>query len=97
MLYHPLGGSKISLSSEQVTAVSGPNGNIDWLNCGINDNGGWQPPQVEVKDLVFVNLATSVKDNNSVFQPCSPYVSLFEKYGAQFSGMSAADLLTSKF
>lgn len=67
-------------SSESITAISGPNGNIDWLNCGITD-GGWNPPFVKISDIVTVDLPTAVKEPNSPFKACSAYISIFEKYG----------------
>ncbi|KDQ53458.1 glycoside hydrolase family 23 protein [Jaapia argillacea MUCL 33604] len=68
---------------EQVTATSGPNGNIDWLNCGIN-NGGWNPPFVKVSDIIAQYLPDAIKVNGSPFQACQKFVSTFEKYGQQF-------------
>ena len=74
-----------SLFAEDITAVSGPNGNIDWLNCGIND-GGWRPPFVRISDLIAADLSTAIKDKNSPFKACNDYVGLFEKYGGEFNG-----------
>jgi len=67
---------------EQITTVSGPNGNIYWLNCGLT-SGGWKPPHVEISDLIFVPLTTSIKSPSSPFKACKPYISYFEKYGQQ--------------
>jgi hypothetical protein len=69
-------------ATSQVTTVSGPNGHIDWLNCGITD-GGWSPPFVKVSDIITVDLATAVQDPNSPFTACTPYVELFETYAGQ--------------
>ncbi|KLO04822.1 lysozyme-like protein [Schizopora paradoxa] len=66
-----------------ITAKSGPNGNIDWINCGITD-GGWKPPFVQISDIVTVELSSVLEDSTSPFQACSSYVSIFEKYGTQF-------------
>ena len=68
-----------------ITATSGPNGNIDWINCGIAD-GGWKPPFVRISDIVTVELSSVLEDSASPFQACTPYVSTFEKYGEQFKG-----------
>ena len=68
-----------------ITATSGPNGNIDWINCGIAD-GGWKPPFVQIADIVTVELSSVLEDSASPFQACTPYVSTFEKYGEQFKG-----------
>ncbi|KII92887.1 glycoside hydrolase family 23 protein [Plicaturopsis crispa FD-325 SS-3] len=70
--------------SEEITAISGPNGNIGWLNCGIND-GGWRPPYVKVDEIITVDLSDALKDPKTPFGPCKEYVPLFEKYGKQFN------------
>ncbi|KAI5123701.1 hypothetical protein M0805_001727 [Coniferiporia weirii] len=70
-------------ATKDVTAVSGPNGDIDWLNCGVN-SGGWQPPNVQVSDLVAVDLSWAVQQANTPFSACSDYISLFEQYGNQY-------------
>lgn len=69
-------------ATKKVTAVSGPNGNIDWLNCGIN-NGGWNPPFVTVNDVIAKSLSDAVKTSGSPFGACSSYTWMFEKYGAE--------------
>jgi len=66
-------------ATKKSTSTSGPNGNIYWLNCGITE-GGWTPPSVRVQDLVFRDLRSVVDNQNNVFKPCAPYLSLFEKY-----------------
>jgi hypothetical protein len=33
---------------EEPTATGGPNGREDWLNCGLFDEGGWQPPYLRM-------------------------------------------------
>jgi len=67
----------------ETTATTGPNGSLDWMNCGIND-GGWRPPKVTVDDIVFEDLSSAVKDPNSPFHACSKFVPIFNKYGDQF-------------
>ncbi|KAH9028499.1 glycoside hydrolase family 23 protein, partial [Lactarius pseudohatsudake] len=63
---------------EKVTKLSGPNGNIDWINCGIT-GGGWTPPRVEIKQLVTVTLASA---RHTAFAPCRDNImATFEKYG----------------
>ncbi|ETW80578.1 glycoside hydrolase family 23 protein [Heterobasidion irregulare TC 32-1] len=71
-------------ATKDITAVSGPNGNIDWLNCGLND-GGWRPPFVHISDLIAADLSTAIKDKSSPFKACSEYIGLFEKYGGEFN------------
>lgn len=65
-----------------VTPVSGPNGGIDWLNCGVNA-GGWQPPYVTVNDLITKDLSTAIQEPNSPFKACSSFVDLFEQYAKE--------------
>ncbi|KZT07194.1 glycoside hydrolase family 23 protein [Laetiporus sulphureus 93-53] len=62
-----------------VTPTSGPNGDIDWLNCGIND-GGWRPPDVKISDIITKALTITNTDSDNAFQPCAPYVELFEQH-----------------
>ncbi|KAH9022246.1 lysozyme-like protein [Lactarius hengduanensis] len=65
-------------ATKKVTKVSGPNGNIDWINCGIT-GGGWTPPRVEIKQLVTVTLASA---RHTAFAPCRDNImATFEKYG----------------
>ncbi|KAI0630341.1 lysozyme-like protein [Trametes polyzona] len=63
-------------ATKDITPTSGPNGSIDWLNCGVNDNG-WQPPYVSVNDIVVVDLADALKDPNSPFKACSQFIDTF--------------------
>jgi len=72
----PIGATK------QTTRTSGPNGSIHWLNCGLT-GGGWNPPYVEISDLIFVPLTTAIQSRSSPFKACKPYISYFEKYGQQ--------------
>ncbi|EMD39344.1 glycoside hydrolase family 23 protein [Gelatoporia subvermispora B] len=70
-------------ATDYITATSGPNGGIDWLNCGVTGNG-WTPQQVTVDDLIVVDLADALQDPNSPFQACQQYLSLFQQYGGQY-------------
>ncbi|CDO77312.1 Glycoside Hydrolase Family 23 protein [Trametes cinnabarina] len=69
-------------ASKDITATAGPNGKIDWMNCGI-ENGGWNPPFVKVSDIVTVDLQDAIKDPNTPFKACSDYIDLFVKYANQ--------------
>lgn len=69
-----------------VTPNSGPNGNIDWLNCGV-DGGGWQPPYVIANDLITKDLATAVQAPDSPFKACTPFLNMFEQYANEFGGV----------
>jgi len=73
----PIGATK------EITATSGPNGNIEWLNCGIT-HGGWTPPFVKLSDIISKDLVSAIEDPKSPFKPCAPFVQTFEKYGKQF-------------
>ncbi|KAH9892564.1 glycoside hydrolase family 23 protein, partial [Cubamyces lactineus] len=67
---------------EDITATRGPNGDISWLNCGVT-SGGWNPPYVQVSDIVAVDLYDALKDPNTPFKACSPYIDTFVKYANQ--------------
>lgn len=69
--------------TEQTTPTSGPNGSIDWLNCGLTDSG-WRPPFVKVTDVVSVSLSAAISSGKGPFLACTKYVHLFEQYGEQF-------------
>ncbi|PCH36436.1 glycoside hydrolase family 23 protein [Wolfiporia cocos MD-104 SS10] len=69
-------------ATRDVTPTSGPNGNIDWLNCGVSD-GGWSPPYVTLKDIITQDLASALQIPGSPFTACAPYVALFELYAGQ--------------
>lgn len=65
------------------TKTDGPNGSIDFLNCGIN-GGGWTPPVIHIKDVVVKPLSEAIKSPSSPFHACAPYVSFFNQYGDQY-------------
>ncbi|KAH7888540.1 glycoside hydrolase family 23 protein [Phlebopus sp. FC_14] len=66
-----------------VTALSGPNGHIDFLNCGLTE-GGWTPPLIHVEDIVTSELSDVVYKDGSAFSNCKAYIPIFEKYGQQY-------------
>jgi len=72
-------------ATKEVTALSGPNGNIDWLNCGFESDHGWQPPYISIEDIVTHSLSTAVTKPDSPFKECSQYIWIFEKYGSQYN------------
>lgn len=72
-------------ATKEVTALSGPNGHIDWLNCGFEADHGWQPPYIRMEDIVTHSLSSALKKHNSPFKACSQYIWIFEKYGRQYS------------
>jgi hypothetical protein len=69
---------------DDVTSISGPNGNIHWLNCGV-DGAGWNPPRLTVNDIKTLSLEDAVKDPNSPFHACQDFIGLFNQYGGQFN------------
>lgn len=61
---------------------SGPNGNIDFLNCGV-EAGGWKPPNINMGNVVFKSLGEALGMPNSPFKACSRFIGMFEKYAAE--------------
>jgi len=54
---------------------TGPNGSIDWLNCGIsksNPNSQWNAPTLKISDIVVKELTA-----DGVFAPCAPFFDMF--------------------
>ncbi|KAH7929901.1 lysozyme-like protein [Leucogyrophana mollusca] len=72
-----------SRATQEITAESGPNGHIDFLNCGLN-SGGWTPPFVKVSDIVSAELSEVAYQPGSAFSACKDFVWAFEKYGQQY-------------
>ena len=68
--------------TEQVTGTTGPNGSLDWMNCGVNGDG-WNPPFVHVTDLVTVDLDDAVAQGGP-FTACKPYIWAFKQFGNEF-------------
>ncbi|KAJ6596661.1 glycoside hydrolase family 23 protein [Mycena sp. CBHHK59/15] len=73
----------LPFSLEKITPTSGPNGDLDWFNCGITGSG-WNPPYITVNDIVAVDLTDALKSPSTPFSACSKYVQYFEKYGNQY-------------
>ncbi|KAH9858742.1 lysozyme-like domain-containing protein [Lenzites betulinus] len=63
-------------ATKDITKTTGPNGSIDWLNCGVKD-GGWNPPHVTVDDIVSVDLAKALQSSNTPFKACSAFIDTF--------------------
>lgn len=68
--------------AEDVTQTTGPNGAIDWMNCGV-DGAGWSPPYFGVGDLVTVELNDAISQGGP-FTACSSFVWAFEQFGNQY-------------
>jgi len=87
-IIHPISGSTCGgvRATKEVTAHTGPNGHIDWLNCGFaTGHSGWQPPHIRMEDIITQPLSTAFTKPDSPFKACSQYIWIFEKYGAQYN------------
>ncbi|KAL1674105.1 glycoside hydrolase family 23 protein [Schizophyllum commune] len=67
-------------ATPDISATAGPNGRIEWLNCGLND-GGWHPPFVTINDVVTVDLNEAIQKPDSPFKACQDFVWAFQQYG----------------
>jgi len=67
-----------------ITATDGPNGKLDWLNCGV-DGSGWKPPKVTVGNVIAMDLNTALQNPKSPFKACSQFIDLFYKYAGEFN------------
>ena len=83
------------ITIEDVTATSGPNGNIDWLNCGVTGSG-WTPPLIRVSQVIAANLTKAAQNPQSAFTSCQQFIPLFEQYGKQMDGTSRSHSDTMK-
>ncbi|CAK5265689.1 unnamed protein product [Mycena citricolor] len=72
-------------ATAEITSNTGPNGKLDWLNCGLDTDSGWNPPMITVDDIIFVkDLQAALESPGSPFTACKPYIAHFNTYGAQF-------------
>jgi hypothetical protein len=62
-------------------ATSGPNGDENWINCGV-DGAGWVPPPITFDNLIYRDLAEVLNEGSSPFDACSQYLSIFESASA---------------
>ncbi|KAJ6500101.1 glycoside hydrolase family 23 protein [Mycena vitilis] len=72
-----------SNASTKTTATTGPNGDIDWLNCGLTTSSGWNPPNVRMQDIIVKDLRTALKEPGTPYLACSKYVEMFYQYATQ--------------
>ncbi|KAJ7079117.1 lysozyme-like protein [Mycena belliarum] len=70
-------------ATKKITSTTGPNGSLDWLNCGIN-SGGWNPPYMGVNDIIAADLTQALTQPGTPFKACSDFVWMFEKYANQY-------------
>lgn len=61
---------------------SGPNGNINYLNCGI-DGGGWNPPNINMGNVVYKSLDEALAMPDSPFKNCGEYIHLFNRFAGE--------------
>jgi hypothetical protein len=61
------------------TQTGGPNGDENWLNCGVDGDGGWVPPPVTLDNLIYKDLETVLQQDGNPFSQCSPYLSMFQQ------------------
>ncbi|KAH7108433.1 lysozyme-like protein [Auriculariales sp. MPI-PUGE-AT-0066] len=72
-------------ATTEISQKVGPNGEEDWLNCGLSSSpNGWNPPPLKMKDIVYVELEEALKDDSSPYHACAPYLDTFNKYAQQF-------------
>ncbi|KZV82589.1 lysozyme-like protein [Exidia glandulosa HHB12029] len=75
---------KPSGATVETTQTGGPNGDEDWLNCGL-ESGGWSPPPLTVDQIVYVDLDKALEDSKSPYHACEQYIDIFKKYGQQLN------------
>jgi hypothetical protein len=80
----------------QIETLSGPNGNIAWLNCGINSGSGWQPSNVTIDQLIAQDLSTALSNSSSPFQNCKDFIDLFQQYGQEYGSMFSIPVTCSQ-
>ncbi|KAF8210493.1 glycoside hydrolase family 23 protein, partial [Mycena galopus ATCC 62051] len=66
------------------TATTGPNGAIGWLNCGITGNG-WNPPNVQVSDLIVMDLNEALAASGTPFKACAAYTNYFYQFASEYN------------
>jgi len=71
-------------ASVTITPISGPNGAISWLTCGINSTSGWTPSFASVQDIITADLASVLSKGNTPFARCNDYLDIIETYAAQY-------------
>lgn len=77
-LVHKLTDS--SINTARTTKYTGPNGHIEWLNCGI-DGGGWKPPRITLENVKAKSLDEALAMPGTHLARCRPFLQWFNKYG----------------
>jgi hypothetical protein len=62
-------------ATQDVTKKSGPNGSMDFLNCGLY-GAGWTPPDFHIDQVSALSLDETIEEADSPFQACKPYLSM---------------------
>jgi len=64
----------------KTTQNAGPNGSEGWLTCGVESGGGWNPPNVQVSDLKYKDLAF-----DGIFKPCAQFSDIIYNAAGAYS------------
>ncbi|KAI8629590.1 glycoside hydrolase family 23 protein [Xylariaceae sp. FL1651] len=59
----------------------GPNGSEEWLNTGLTDANGWNPPFLDINSLTHISLDEYYA---GVGAPCQQYDSAFQASGSKY-------------
>lgn len=84
MINFSWGGCPVDPSSSP-SNDGGPNGAEAFMNCGM-DSGSWNPPNVQLSDIVYMDLRQAISDPNSPFGACAALIDAFES-AAQQTGL----------
>lgn len=68
---------KLNSAREIVSKLTGPNGDIDWLNCGVTKSG-WRPPKITIDNIIIQDI-----DSDGVFAPCKRFLWMFEEHAKE--------------
>ncbi|KAI5799907.1 transglycosylase SLT domain protein [Geopyxis carbonaria] len=68
-------------ATSDVQAGSGPNGSEDWLNTGIADGSGWNPPFLHLEGLSHLSTSEFYAGAGS---GCAQYDGYFQSAGSQY-------------
>jgi len=61
-------------------------GEEDWLNCGLSTSPeGWNPPPLKLADIVYVELDEALKDPNTPYKACEPYLDVFNRNAQKYN------------
>ncbi|KAG8756316.1 hypothetical protein FRC14_003178 [Serendipita sp. 396] len=72
----PIGRTLLILPTAYPTQDAGPNGNIEFLNCGVR-GGGWNPPRITLDNVICKPFSEVVNMPGNPFGGCSAYSQIF--------------------